>query len=218
MKFFIDTANVDEIRKANEMGVIAGVTTNPSLIAKEGRDYAETLKEIATIVDGPISGEVKATTEDAEGMIAEGRAIAAMHPNMVVKIPMTTEGLKAIKALSAEGIKTNCTLIFSANQALLAARAGATYVSPFLGRLDDISQPGIDLIRMICQMFDNYPDINCQIIAASVRNPIHITDCALAGADIATVPYKVIEQMTKHPLTDQGIEKFKKDYLAVFGQ
>ena len=151
-------------------------------------------------------------------MIAEGRAIAAMHPNMVVKIPMTTEGLKAIKALSAEGIKTNCTLIFSANQALLAARAGATYVSPFLGRLDDISQPGIDLIRMICQMFDNYPDINCQIIAASVRNPIHVTDCALAGADIATVPYKVIEQMTKHPLTDQGIEKFKKDYLAVFGQ
>ena len=187
MKFFIDTANVDEIRKANEMGVIAGVTTNPSLIAKEGRDYAETLKEIAAIVDGPISGEVKATTEDAEGVIAEGRAIAAMHPNMVVKIPMTTEGLKAIKALSAEGIKTNCTLIFSANQALLAARAGATYVSPFLGRLDDISQPGIDLIRMICQMFDNYPDINCQIIAASVRNPIHVTDCALAGADIAKI-------------------------------
>ena len=218
MKFFLDTANVDEIRKANEMGVIAGVTTNPSLIAKEGRDYAETLKEIASIVDGPISGEVKATTEDAEGMIAEGRAIAAMHPNMVVKIPMTPEGLKAIKTLSAEGIKTNCTLIFTANQALLAARAGATYVSPFLGRLDDISQPGIGLIRMICQMFDNYPDINCQIIAASVRNPIHVTDCALAGADIATVPYKVILQMTKHPLTDQGIEKFKKDYLAVFGQ
>ena len=218
MKFFLDTANVDEIRKANEMGVIAGVTTNPSLIAKEGRDYAETLKEIASIVDGPISGEVKATTEDAEGMIAEGRAIAAMHPNMVVKIPMTPEGLKAIKTLSAEGIKINCTLIFTANQALLAARAGATYVSPFLGRLDDISQPGIDLIRMICQMFDNYPDINCQIIAASVRNPIHVTDCALAGADIATVPYKVILQMTKHPLTDQGIEKFKKDYLAVFGQ
>lgn len=218
MKFFLDTANVDEIRKANEMGVIAGVTTNPSLIAKEGRDYAETLKEIASIVDGPISGEVKATTEDAEGMIAEGRAIAAMHPNMVVKIPMTPEGLKAIKTLSAEGIKTNCTLIFTANQALLAARAGATYVSPFLGRLDDISQPGIDLIRMICQMFDNYLDINCQIIAASVRNPIHVTDCALAGADIATVPYKVILQMTKHPLTDQGIEKFKKDYLAVFGQ
>ena len=218
MKFFLGTANVGEIRKANEMGVIAGVTTNPSLIAKEGRDYAETLKEIASIVDGPISGEVKATTEDAEGMIAEGRAIAAMHPNMVVKIPMTPEGLKAIKTLSAEGIKTNCTLIFTANQALLAARAGATYVSPFLGRLDDISQPGIDLIRMICQMFDNYPDINCQIIAASVRNPIHVTDCALAGADIATVPYKVILQMTKHPLTDQGIEKFKKDYLAVFGQ
>lgn len=218
MKFFIDTANVEDIKKANDMGVICGVTTNPSLIAKEGRDFGEVIREIASIVDGPISGEVKATTEDAEGMIAEGRAIAAMHPNMVVKIPMTPEGLKAIKTLSAEGIKTNCTLIFTANQALLAARAGATYVSPFLGRLDDISQPGIDLIRMICQMFDNYPDINCQIIAASVRNPIHVTDCALAGADIATVPYKVILQMTKHPLTDQGIEKFKKDYLAVFGQ
>ena len=206
MKFYIDTANVDEIRKANDMGVIAGVTTNPSLIAKEGRDYAETLKEITTIVDGPISGEVKATTADAEGMIAEGRAIYALDPkHMVVKIPMTAEGLKAIKVLSAEGIPTNCTLIFSANQALLAARAGATYVSPFLGRLDDIGQPG------------NYPDIDTQIIAASVRNPIHVTDCALAGADIATVPYKVIEQMLHHPLTDAGIEKFKADYTKVFG-
>lgn len=217
MKFFIDTANVDEIRKANDMGVIAGVTTNPSLIAKEGRDYVETLKEIAAIVDGPISGEVKATTTDAAGMIAEGREIAAIHPNMVVKIPMTAEGLKAIKALSAEGIKTNCTLIFSANQALLAARAGATYVSPFLGRLDDISQPGIDLIETIAAMFDNYGDIETEIIAASIRNPIHVTDCALAGAHIATVPYKVIEQMTKHPLTDAGIEKFKEDYVKVFG-
>ena len=212
MKFFIDTANVDEIRKANDMGVIAGVTTNPSLIAKEHKDYAKTLAEIATIVDGPISGEVKATTTDAETMIKEGEAIYALDPkHMVVKIPMTVEGLKAIKALSAKGIPTNCTLIFSANQALLAARAGATYVSPFLGRLDDISQPGIDL-------FSNYPDIHTEIIAASVRNPIHITDCALAGADIATVPYKVIEQMTKHPLTDQGIEKFKADYVAVFGE
>ena len=209
---------MDEIRAANDMGVIAGVTTNPSLIAKEGRDYAETLAEIASIVDGPISGEVKATTTDAAGMIEEGRAIYALDPkHMVVKIPMTAEGLKAIKVLSAEGIPTNCTLIFSANQALLAARAGATYVSPFLGRLDDISQPGIDLIQTISAIFNNYPDLHCEIIAASVRNPIHVTDCALAGADIATVPYKVIEQMTKHPLTDSGIEKFKADYVKVFG-
>ena len=218
MKFFIDTANVDEVRKANDMGVIAGVTTTPSLIAKEGRDYATVLKEIAEIVDGPISGEVKATTEDAEGMIREGREIYALDPkHMVVKIPMTAEGLKAIKVLSAEGIPTNCTLIFSANQALLAARAGATYVSPFLGRLDDISQPGIDLIETISAMFANYPDITTEIICASVRNPIHITDCALAGADIATVPYKVIEQMLHHPLTDQGIVKFQEDYRKVFG-
>ena len=219
MKFFIDTANVDEIRAANDMGVIAGVTTNPSLIAKEGRDYAETLAEIASLVDGPISGEVKATTTDAAGMIEEGRAIYALDPkHMVVKIPMTAEGLKAIKVLSAEGIPTNCTLIFSANQALLAARAGATYVSPFLGRLDDISQPGIDLIQTISAIFNNYPDLHCEIIAASVRNPIHVTDCALAGADIATVPFKVIQQMTKHPLTDSGIEKFKADYVKVFGE
>lgn len=219
MKFFIDTANVAEIRAANDMGVIAGVTTNPSLIAKEGRDYAETLKEIASFVDGPISGEVKATTTDAEGMIAEGREIYNIDPkHMVVKIPMTPEGLKAIKVLAAEGIPTNCTLIFSANQALLAARAGATYVSPFLGRLDDISQPGIELIETISEMFANYPDIKTEIIAASIRNPIHVTDCALAGADIATVPYGVIMQMTKHPLTDAGIEKFKADYLKVFGE
>lgn len=210
MKFFIDTANVEDIRKANDMGVICGVTTNPSLIAKEGRDFNEVLKEITSIVDGPISGEVKATTVDAEGMIAEGREIAKLHPNMVVKIPMTVEGLKAIKVLSSEGIKTNCTLIFSANQALLAARAGATYVSPFLGRLDDISTPGIDLIRTIADIFDIY-GFETEIIAASVRNPIHVTDCALAGADIATVPYKVIEQMVKHPLTDAGIEKFQAD-------
>jgi transaldolase len=217
MKFFIDTANVDEVREAADMGVICGVTTNPSLIAKEGRDYATVLKEIAAIVDGPISGEVKATTVDAEGMIAEGREIAKLHKNMVVKIPMTTEGLKAVKVLNSEGIKTNVTLVFSANQALLAARAGATYVSPFLGRLDDISQPGIDLINTIATIFDNYEDINTEIIAASIRNPIHITDCALAGADIATVPYKVIVQMTKHPLTDSGIVKFQDDYRAVFG-
>ena len=217
MRFFIDTANVDDIRKANDMGVICGVTTNPSLIAKEGRDFNEVIKEITSIVDGPISGEVKATTTDAEGMIKEGREIAAIHPNMVVKIPMTVEGLKATKVLSSEGIKTNVTLIFTANQALLAARAGATYVSPFLGRLDDISQPGIHLIETIAEMF-SVAGLDTQIIAASVRNPIHVTDCALAGADIATVPYKVIEQMTKHPLTDQGIEKFQADYKAVFGE
>ena len=217
MKFFIDTANVEDIRKANDMGVICGVTTNPSLIAKEGRDFNEVIKEITTIVDGPISGEVKATTVDAEGMIAEGREIAKIHPNMVVKIPMTVEGLKATKVLSAEGVKTNVTLVFTANQALLAARAGATYVSPFIGRLDDISQPGISLIEDIVQIFDNY-GLDTEIIAASVRNPIHVTDCALAGSHIATVPYAVIEQMTKHPLTDQGIEKFQKDYRAVFGE
>jgi transaldolase len=217
MKFFIDTANVEDIKKANEMGVICGVTTNPSLIAKEGRDFVEVIKEITSIVDGPISGEVKATTVDAEGMIAEGKEIAKIHPNMIVKIPMTVEGLKATKVLSSEGIKTNVTLIFTANQALLAARAGATYVSPFLGRLDDISSPGIDLIRTIADIFDIY-NLQTEIIAASVRNPIHVTDCALAGAHIATVPYSVIEQCTKHPLTDQGIEKFQKDYKAVFGE
>ena len=218
MKFFIDTAKVEDIKAANDMGVICGVTTNPSLIAKEGRDFNEVIKEITSIVDGPISGEVKATTTDAEGMIKEGREIAAIHPNMVVKIPMTVEGLKAVKVLSAEGIKTNVTLIFTANQALLAARAGATYVSPFLGRLDDISTPGMDLIRTIADIFAMYDDIDTQIIAASVRNPIHVIDCALAGADIATVPYNVLMQMVKHPLTDQGIEKFKKDYIAVFGE
>ena len=217
MKFFVDTANVEDIKKANDLGVICGVTTNPSLIAKEGRDFTEVIKEITSIVDGPISGEVKATTTDAEGMIKEGREIAAIHPNMIVKIPMTTEGLKAVKVLTAEGIKTNVTLIFSANQALLAARAGATYVSPFLGRLDDISVCGTDLIRDIVEMFE-VAGIDTEIIAASVRHPMHVTECALAGADIATVPYKVLEQMTHHPLTDQGIEKFQKDYLAVFGK
>ena len=217
MKFFIDTANVDDIRKANDMGVICGVTTNPSLIAKEGRDFKKTIEEITTIVDGPISGEVKATTVKAEDMIVEAREIAKIHKNMVVKIPMTVEGLKAVKVLSKEGIKTNVTLIFSANQALLAARAGATYVSPFLGRLDDISTDGLELIRTISDIFATHA-IETEIISASVRHPIHVTECALAGADIATVPYNVIEQMTKHPLTDQGIEKFKKDYETVFGK
>nr|WP_288827793.1 fructose-6-phosphate aldolase [uncultured Clostridium sp.] len=217
MRFFIDTANVEEIRMADEMGIICGVTTNPSLIAKEGRIFKEVIGEIASIVDGPISGEVKATTTDAKGMIEEGRDIAAIHPNMVVKIPMTPEGLKAVKVLHSEGIKTNVTLVFSSAQALLAARAGATYVSPFLGRLDDISMPGIDLINDIMEIFQIH-GIETEIIAASVRNPIHVIDCAKAGADIATVPYKVLLQMTAHPLTDQGIEKFKKDYLAVFGE
>ena len=217
MKFFIDTANVEEIRKANDMGIICGVTTNPSLIAKEGRDFKEVIKEITSIVDGAISGEVKATTVSAEDMIIEAREIAAIHPNMVVKIPMTAEGLKAVKVLSKEGIKTNVTLIFNATQALFAARAGATYVSPFLGRLDDIATPGIDLIRTISEIF-SMQNIDTEIICASVRNPIHVIDCAKAGADIATVPYKVIEQCLKHPLTDVGIEKFKKDYIAVFGE
>ena len=199
------------------MGVICGVTTNPSLIAKEGRKFEDVIAEIASIVDGPISGEVKATTTDAEGMIREGREIAKIHPNMVVKIPMTTEGLKAVKVLAAEGIKTNVTLIFTANQALLAARAGAAYVSPFLGRLDDISVRGVELVEEIAEIFA-VAGIETEIIVASVRNPMHITDCALAGADIATVPYKVLEQMTHHPLTDAGIRKFQEDYRAVFGE
>lgn len=211
MKFFIDTANVDEIREANEMGIICGVTTNPSLIAKEGRDFSEVIKEITEIVDGPVSGEVKADAEKAEEMIAQGREIAKIHPNMVVKIPMTAEGLKAVKSLSAEGIRTNVTLIFTASQALLAARAGASYVSPFLGRLDDISTCGTDLIYDITQIFGNYPDISTEIICASTRHPLHIIECAKAGGAIATVPYKVLMQMVKHPLTDAGIEKFKED-------
>lgn len=217
MRLFIDTANVDEIKKANDMGIICGVTTNPSLIAKEGRKFEEVIAQIAAIVDGPISGEVKATTEKAAQMVEEGRAIAKIHPNMVVKIPMTSEGLAAVKVLSEEGIKTNVTLIFTANQALLAARAGATYVSPFLGRLDDISVPGVELIHTIAEIFSIH-HLETQIIAASIRHPIHVTDCALAGADIATVPFAVLMKMCNHPLTDQGIAKFKSDYQAVFGK
>ena len=217
MIFFIDTANVEDIRKANDMGIISGVTTNPSLIAKEGRDFKQVIQEITSIVDGPISGEVKATTMDAEGMIAEAREIASIHPNMDVKIPMTAEGLKAVKVLHKEGIKTNVTLIFSPAQALLAARAGADYVSPFLGRLDDISTPGISLIEDITEIFQMH-GIETQIIAASIRNPIHVIDCAKAGADIATVPYKVLLQMIHHPLTDEGIRKFQDDYRKVFGE
>ena len=214
MRFFLDTANVDYIKEINEMGVICGVTTNPSLVAKEGRDFNEVIKEITEIVDGPISGEV--VSEDASGMIKEGREIAKIHKNMIVKIPMTGEGLKAVKVLSSEGIKTNVTLIFSATQALLAANAGATYVSPFLGRVDDISMIGMDLVRDIAEIFGVH-GIETEIIAASVRNPIHVIEAAKAGADIATVPYDLVKQMLKHPLTDQGLEKFKADWAAAFG-
>ena len=215
MRLFLDTANVEYIKEANEMGVICGVTTNPSLIAKEGRDFNEVIKEITGIVDGPISGEV--ISEDAKGMIEEGRKIAAIHKNMIVKIPMTAEGLKATKVLANEGIKTNVTLIFSVNQALLAANAGATYVSPFLGRIDDISMNGMDFLRNIAEIFRVHK-ISTKIIAASVRNPLHVIEAARAGADIATVPYNLVQQMIKHPLTDQGLEKFKKDWQNAFSK
>jgi len=215
MRFFLDTANIEHIKEANEMGVICGVTTNPSLIAKEGRDFNEAIKEITEIVDGPISGEV--ISEDAQGMIKEGREIAAIHKNMIVKIPMTAEGLKATKVLSKEGIKTNVTLIFSVTQALLAANAGATYVSPFLGRIDDISMDGMELVRNIADIFAIH-GIETEIIAASVRNPIHVIQAAQAGANISTIPYSLVLQMIKHPLTDQGLEKFKADWAAVFGK
>ena len=215
MRFFLDTANIEHIKEANEMGVICGVTTNPSLVAKEGRDFNEVIKEITGIVDGPISGEV--ISEDAQGMIKEGREIAAIHKNMIVKIPMTAEGLKATKVLSKEGIKTNVTLIFSVTQALLAANAGATYVSPFLGRIDDISMDGMELVRNIAEIFAIH-GIETEIIAASVRNPIHVIQAAQAGADISTIPYSLVLQMIKHPLTDQGLEKFKADWTAAFGK
>ena len=216
MKFFIDTANVEEIREAYDMGIICGCTTNPSLIAKEGRDYIETLKEIASFLDGPISGEVKADTVKAEDMIKEGREIASLSKNMVVKIPMTEEGIKAVKVLSKEGIKPNVRLIFTATQAILAARAGASYVSPFLGRLDDISSDGLILIEDIMEIFSMYPEIETEVICASVRHPIHVQECAKTGADIATVPFKVLKQMMHHPLTDIGIEKFIADYKKAF--
>lgn len=215
MKFFLDTANVEHIKVANEMGVICGVTTNPSLIAKEGRDFKETIKEITEIVNGPISGEV--ISEDSEGMIKEGREISKIHPNMIVKIPMTVEGLKAVKVLASEGVKTNVTLVFSATQALLAANAGATYVSPFLGRIDDISMDGMELVRTIAEIFEIH-GIETEIIAASVRNPIHVIEAARAGAHIATVPYALVMQMVKHPLTDAGLEKFKLDWANAFGK
>ena len=209
MRFFIDTANIEEIKEANELGVICGVTTNPSLIAQEGRDFIEVVKEISTIVDGPISAEV--ISLDHKGMVEEADKLSKIHKNIVIKLPMTLEGLKATKILSQKGIKTNVTLIFSATQALLAARAGATYVSPFVGRLDDIGQDGLSLIEEIVDIF-NVNAIETEIIVASVRNPIHVAQAARMGADIATVPYKVITQMTKHPLTDKGIENFLKDW------
>lgn len=212
MKLFIDTANVDEIRKANDMGVICGVTTNPSLIAKEGRVFEEVVKEITQIIDGPISAEV--ISLDSEGMVKEAIELVKIHKNIIIKIPMTIEGLKAVKVLHKENIKTNVTLIFSASQALLAARAGATYVSPFVGRLDDISCDGMELISEIVDIFSNY-DIDTEIIAASIRHPMHVTKAARLGCHIATVPYKVIVQMTKHPLTDKGIDQFMKDWETV---
>ena len=215
MKLFIDTANIDEIRAANELGVICGVTTNPSLIAKEGKVFEDVIAEITAIVDGPISAEVVAL--DADGMVAEAKELAKIHENIVIKIPITEEGLKAVKRLTALGIRTNVTLIFSPAQALLAAKAGASYVSPFIGRLDDISDNGISVVEDISTIFDLH-GINTEIIAASIRGPQDVTDAAKAGAHIATVPYKVIMQMLKHPLTDAGIEKFKKDYIAVFGE
>lgn len=212
MKLFIDTANIEEIKKANDMGVICGVTTNPSLIAKEGRIFEEVVREIASIIDGPISAEV--ISLDSEGMIREAVALSKIHKNIVVKIPMTIEGLKSVKVLAKENIKTNVTLVFSAGQALLAAKAGATYVSPFVGRLDDISMDGISLISEIVDIFNNF-SIDTEIIAASIRHPMHVTQVARIGCHIATVPYKVLEQMTKHPLTDKGISQFLKDWETV---
>lgn len=209
MKFFIDTANLDEIKEAHALGILAGVTTNPSLVAKEGVDFHERLREITSLVPGSVSAEVIAL--DAEGMISEGKELAAIAPNITVKVPMTTEGLKAVHAFSELSIKTNVTLVFSATQALLAARAGATYVSPFLGRLDDIGHNGLDLISEIVEIFEIH-DIPTEIIAASVRHPVHVNEAARRGAHIATIPFKVIQQLTKHPLTDQGIEKFLADW------
>ncbi|MDC3414943.1 fructose-6-phosphate aldolase [Aquibacillus sp. 3ASR75-11] len=209
MKFFVDTANIDDIREANALGILAGVTTNPSLVAKEGVSFHDRLREITAEVSGSVSAEVIA--EDAEGMIEEGKELAAIAPNITVKVPMTLEGLKAVKAFSDLNIKTNVTLIFNPNQALLAARAGATYVSPFLGRLDDIGHNGLELVGTISELFDRH-GIDTQIIAASIRHPLHVTEAALNGAHIATVPFNILGQLVKHPLTDQGIEKFLADW------
>jgi transaldolase len=208
MKFFIDTANLEEIKKANDLGVLDGVTTNPTLIAREGAELKSHIAKICEVVDGPVNAEV--ISLEAEGMVAEGRELVKIHPNVVVKIPMTEEGLKAVRTLSEDGIHTNITLVFSPIQALLAAKAGASYISPFVGRLDDIASPGMDLIEEISTIFNNYA-IDTEIIVASIRNPIHVVESALLGADICTIPYKVIQQLTKHPLTDIGIEKFLAD-------
>ncbi len=209
MKFFIDTANIDEIKKGLELGMVDGVTTNPSLISKEQRPFTDILADICALVDGPISAEV--ISLDADGMVAEGRELAAIHENIVIKVPMIEEGLKAVKRLSAENIKTNVTLIFSSTQALLAAKAGATYVSPFVGRIDDISLDGMELVSDIMTIFANY-SLPTEVIVASVRSPQHVAQSALIGADIATIPYKVIAQLAKHPLTDIGMEKFLADW------
>ena len=215
MKLFIDTANIEEIREIAELGVICGVTTNPSLIAKEGRDIVSAMKEITEIVDGPISAEVMALQSDE--MVKEAEELVKIHKNIVIKLPMCKEGLKAVKILSKKGIRTNVTLIFSAVQALMAARAGATYVSPFFGRLDDIGTVGIDLISQVSEMFKIH-NIQTEIISASIRHPMHVHESALAGADIATIPYNLYNQMFNHPLTTSGIEKFVKDYEAAFGK
>ncbi|GGE05490.1 putative transaldolase [Marinithermofilum abyssi] len=215
MKIFIDTADVNEIRKANELGVVSGVTTNPSLVAKSGRSFTEVLKEIVDIVDGPVSAEVM--SDDAEGMLKEAEPLLAISEQITIKVPMTLEGLKAVHRFSQQGVPTNVTLVFSANQALVAARAGAAYVSPFLGRLDDINHDGIQLIEDIAHIFSLH-DIDTQIIAASVRHPLHVTQAASAGAHIATMPFKVLEQLVKHPLTDQGIERFKRDWEEAQGR
>ncbi len=210
MKFFIDTANLDEIKEANELGMIDGVTTNPSLVAKEGDvDFKEHIAKICAIVAGDVSAEV--TALDTEGMLSEGRELAKIADNVVIKVPLTLDGLKACRTFRAEGTKVNVTLCFSAAQALLAAKAGASYISPFIGRLDDIGQDGMDLIRDIVQMYDNY-GFATEVLAASIRHPMHIVDCALAGADVATIPFKVITQLVKHPLTDKGLEGFLTDW------
>ena len=209
MKFFIDTANIEEITKANELGMVDGVTTNPSLVAKEGREFKGLLKEICALVDGPVSAEV--VSVDTEGMVREARELAGMADNIVVKIPLIEEGLKAVKILAQEGIKTNVTLCFSPVQALMAAKAGAAYISPFVGRLDDISHRGMELAEQIITIYENY-GFETELIVASIRNPIHVLDAALMGADIATIPFKVIRQLIKHPLTDIGLEKFLADW------
>ena len=212
MKFFIDTANLEEIRQAASLGLVDGVTTNPSLIAKEKCDFEQRIKEICSLIPGPVNAEVVST--DSEGMIREAKHLAALAPNIVVKVPMTTEGLKATSALAAEGIDTNVTLVFSSVQAMLAAKAGASYVSPFIGRLDDIAQEGMNLIEEVVQIFNNY-SFETEIIVASIRNPVHVRDAALLGADISTIPFKVIAQLAHHPLTDTGLEKFLADWEKV---